>query len=195
MVIEGLLITRSSNGQPHAAAMGPVVREERADWFELRPFRDTRTLANLQRCAEGVFHIVDDVLVLARVVTGQPLEEHELRTAQEVHGWIWQGACSAWEFRVAGESAGTELRAAIRCRILRRHHLKPFVGFNRARHALLELAITVTRLHLLPSDEIRTALAEAERLTQKTGGPRERAALQLLQRTIQARWHGAEQRA
>ncbi len=184
MIIEGLVTTCDPTGRCHAAAMGPIVEEGSADQFVLRPFRDTRTAAYLANHPAGVFHIVDDALVIATVVTGGELPADELAPATAVRGWVWQDACEAWEFVVEREEPGDELRASLFCRVVHAQRLRPFRGFNRARHALLELAIAVTRLHLLPSEEVQSCLAVAERLTAKTGGPREREALELLRSTI-----------
>ncbi len=184
MIIEGVVTSRTAEGRCHAAAMGPVLQDDAPGSFLLRPFRATQTLVNLTEHREGVFHIVDDVLVIAELVTGGQLPKEELVPASAIEGWIWPRACQAWEFRVERIAEGDELRASLSCQVVREHTLKPFRGFNRAAHALLELAIAVTRLHLLPSDEVHRHLEWAETLTAKTGGQRERRALELLRSAI-----------
>ena len=57
---------------------------------------------------------------------------------------------------------------------------REFIGFVRARHAVLEAAILATRTHLLPSDRIREELARLQVIVDKTAGPREREAMALL---------------
>ena len=62
------------------------------------------------------------------------------------------------------------------------HHgfRREFIGFNRARHAVLEAAIYATRVHMLPREFL---LAEVDRLqviVDKTAGPREFEAMALL---------------
>jgi len=57
---------------------------------------------------------------------------------------------------------------------------REFLGFNRARHAVLEAAILATRTHLLPAGQIRDEFARLQVIVDKTAGPREREAMALL---------------
>ncbi|MGE0378382.1 MAG: DUF447 domain-containing protein, partial [Planctomycetaceae bacterium] len=57
---------------------------------------------------------------------------------------------------------------------------REFFGFNRAKHAVLEGAILATRVHLLPRDEILAEFARLASPVEKTAGPREQQAFQLL---------------
>ena len=53
----------------------------------------------------------------------------------------------------------------------------PFRGFNRAQAAVLEAAILVSRLHLLPERKIRSELEYLEVAIGKTAGEKEPARL------------------
>jgi hypothetical protein len=64
---------------------------------------------------------------------------------------------------------------------------REFLGFNRARHAVLEAAILATRTHLLPADQIRDEFAKLQVIVEKTAGPREREAMALLTDYVQSR--------
>ena len=57
---------------------------------------------------------------------------------------------------------------------------REFIGFNRARHAVLEAAIYATRLHLLPREFITSELERLQVIVDKTAGPEEREAMALL---------------
>ena len=57
---------------------------------------------------------------------------------------------------------------------------REFIGFNRARHAVLEAAIYATRLHLLPRAFIDSELARLQVIVDKTAGPREIEAMVML---------------
>jgi hypothetical protein len=52
----------------------------------------------------------------------------------------------------------------------------PFEGFNRAKAAVIEAAILVSRLHLLPREKIETEIAYLENAVRKTAGPAEQQA-------------------
>ena len=54
---------------------------------------------------------------------------------------------------------------------------REFVGFNRARHALLEAAIFATRFHLLPPEEIEREFEKLTKIIGKTGDEPEKSAM------------------
>ena len=75
MIIEGIVTTTGPDGSMHVAAMGPTVdeAERRAASITrlvLRPFATSQTATNLVARPQGVFHLSDDVLLLARIVVG-----------------------------------------------------------------------------------------------------------------------------
>ena len=76
---------------------------------------------------------------------------------------------------------------SIEARVVHRGLKREFVGFNRAKHAVLEAAILATRTHLLPADQIRDDYARLQILVDKTAGPREREAMELLTRYVHSR--------
>jgi hypothetical protein len=184
VILEGIVTTCDAAGGMHLAAMGPEIAEEecasgRIGRLLLRPFPTSQTAANLARVPEGVFHCTDDVLLLARIVTGAPGSPPLHRPAREVCGWVLDNACQAYEFRVESADASQE-RMRLEARVVAVHEGRPFIGFNRARHAVVEGAILVTRLHLLGADEVARRLHELAVLVEKTGGAREREAFALL---------------
>jgi hypothetical protein len=63
---------------------------------------------------------------------------------------------------------------------------REFIGFNRARHAVLEAAIYATRLHLLPRAFIDSEMARLQVIVDKTAGPQEIEAMALLTEHIRA---------
>ncbi len=50
---------------------------------------------------------------------------------------------------------------------------RPFAGFNRAQAAVIELAILVSRLHLLPREKIESEIQYLQIAIDKTAGERE----------------------
>lgn len=188
MIIEGIITTTDPAGRMHLAAMGPHVDEQAGrtgviERLSLRPFATSQTAANLATVSEGVFHLVDDVLLFARVVTRSLLEPPACRPAEQVHGWLLDDACRAYEFRIE-ESDTAHERLRHEARVVKLHEGRPFVGFNRAKHAVVEAAILVTRIHLLGVDEIRRQMAVLVPLVEKTGGSRERAAWEVIERYV-----------
>jgi hypothetical protein len=102
-----------------------------------------------------------------------------------VRGRILEGACGYHEFRVLRVDDSTE-RATFEVETVASGQLRPFFGWNRAKHAVLEAAILATRVAVLP---IRGILEELERLAapvKRTAGPDEAAAFALLRAHIHA---------
>jgi hypothetical protein len=178
MILEGLVTTTNADGTPHLAPMGPRVEPDMRR-FLLRPFPTSSTYRNLAAHGEGVLHVTDDVLLLAKAAIGSA-ELPTLRPATDVRGWVIADACRFHEFRVRSIDA-SEQRVRIECEVVRSERVRNFFGFNRGKHAVLEAAILATRLHLLPREEVETEYRKLRVIVDKTGGPGEREAMAFLE--------------
>jgi len=184
MILEGLVTTISADGRMHVAAMGPAVDDAEREAgtitrLVLRPFGTSQTATNLARGRCGVFHVTDDPLLLARVVAGRLDAPPSTRPATAVAGHVLDDACRAWEFTIDGIDDSRE-RVVMTARVVAEHAGRPFLGFSRAAHAVVEAAILVTRLELLGRDEVTRRIDELRPLVDKTGGARDREAFALL---------------
>src|SRR5947209_20606077 len=99
MILEGIVTTVSPTGALNIAPMGPEV-EPAMERFVLRPFRTAQTYQNLRHRGEGVLHVTDDVLLLARAALGPVEPLPALMPAHSVCGWVLRDACRFYEFRV-----------------------------------------------------------------------------------------------
>jgi hypothetical protein len=184
-ILEGIVTTLDADGAVHLAPMGPLV-DERFERLWLRPFRTSATFENLRRDRVGVFHITDDVEMLARAALGQAEPPYQVLSAARVRGAILADACRWYAFETESLDESTE-RASLVARIVDRGAVREFFGFNRAKHAVVEAAILATRVHLLDAEQL---LAEFERLAvpvAKTGAAAEVRAFQLLRDDVQGR--------
>ena len=181
MILESIVTTVGPGGELNVAPMGPVV-DAGLTRFRLRPFQTSTTFRNLQAHPEGVIHVVDDVLLIARGAIGA-LAEPPTRPAEVVRGRVLQDACRSFEFRVVSCDA-SQPRSEIAVEIVHTATHRDFWGFNRAKHAVLEAAILATRLHLLPAEEIQAEFRRLEAPLEKTAGPRELEAFALLQEYV-----------
>lgn len=179
MILEGIVTTRNDDGTINVAPMGPIVDESMA-WLRLRPFQTSTTFHNLKRQRAGVFHVIDDVLLLARAAIGRLEETPETRPAEQIDGAVLVDACRWYEFEVVSIDDSHE-RSEIVTNVVHVGRIRDFFGFNRAKHAVLEAAILATRVHLLSPDEIRGELSRLRTPVVKTAGPRETEAFQLVE--------------
>jgi hypothetical protein len=63
---------------------------------------------------------------------------------------------------------------------------REFLGLNRARHAVLEASILASRVRRVAAQDIRAELRRLQLLVDKTGGPRERDAMEYVTRHLRA---------
>ena len=73
------------------------------------------------------------------------------------------------------------------CKVVQSGVVRPFFGFNRAKHAVIETAILATRTHILDADDIAQQIANLTPLIDKTAGSDEHKAFDFLCETIQQR--------
>ena len=184
-MLEGLVTTLNDDGGINAAPMGPHVDRELTQ-FTLKPFQGSRTLQNLLEHPEGVFHVVDDVELLARCAVGRTPAVLATQPATSVQGHVLQDACRWYEFRARSIDT-SQPRAVIDCEIVAQGRLREFWGFNRAKHAVLEASILATRVTLLSAEEIREQMRALATIVEKTAGDQERRAFEFLTEYIEGR--------
>ena len=195
MILESVVTTVSSEGQINIAPMGPHVDDlptsDAADGtiFTLRPFDSSRTYRNLLATPAAVIHVTDDVELFARAAVDaiSPAQAERLVRAIEGTPWRVLKDCHRW-FAVTVESVeGAGPRFDLRCRVSQSGVVRPFFGFNRAKHAVIEAAILATRTHLLSPEAIEHEWSHLQPLVDKTAGHAERAAFDFLRKTIDER--------
>lgn len=178
LIAEGIVTTVNPNGSANISPMGPRV-DRNLTHLVLRPFQSSSTYQNLKRTGEGVFHITDDVLLIAKAAIGRLLPEPPFQPASQIRGFVLADACRWIAFRVSHLDDSQE-RTTIACSVVESGNLRPFFGFNRAKHAVLEAAILATRIGILPAEQIISELARLAIPVEKTAGKQEREAFALL---------------
>jgi uncharacterized protein len=183
LILEGLVTSLNADGSANLSPMGP--RADRAiTQLVLRPFQTSQTYQNLKRHGEGVFHITDDVELIARAAVGQLDGLPPLLAAPSIRGFILTDACRWFAFRVRQLDDQSE-RTTIVCDVVERGTLRDFLGFNRAKHAVLEAAILATRIGILPADQIQDEMQRLAIPIEKTAGDQERRAFAFLNAYIE----------
>lgn len=170
MIIESIVTTRARDGTVHIAPMGVIWRDETP---VLAPFRPSTTLDNLVAHPFAVINHTDDVRVFAGCLTGR--REWPTRPADKVVGHVLVNALSHHEVAIERRDED-ETRPRFYCRVVHAANHRPFGGFNRAQAAVIEAAILVSRLQILPRDKVEREIAYLEIAIGKTAGPREREA-------------------
>ena len=181
MIIETIVTSLAPDGTINFAPMGVEWGE---DALLLKPFLETTTFRNLSGGGAAVVNLTDDVMLFAQAALSNP--QFPSLPAAVVRGVVLEAACSWREVEVA-KVDDTPPRSRIETRVVHRGVRREFIGFNRARHAVLEAAILATRTHLLPAEEIRQELARLQVIVDKTAGPREREAMAFVTEYVRGR--------
>jgi hypothetical protein len=181
VIVETIITTKDPAGLVNIAPMG-------VEWGEhdiiVKPFLETTTFRNLLATRVAVINLIDDALLFARAaISTVTTDDAPVEPARVVDGVVLRDTCSWRELRVHSID-DTPPRARILTEVVHRELRREFLGFNRARHAVLEAAILATRTHLLPPDEIRAEMARLAVIVGKTAGPREHEAMAVLQARI-----------
>ena len=186
MILESIVTTVDDLGRVNLAPMGPRTDDPIGDRFTLRPFQSTRTYDNLVATRRAVIHVTDDALLFARAAVGDVPCDDLVEPVEDGRWWRLRD-CHRW-FAVSVESVGEgDPRVDMECRVRHSGTVRPFFGFNRAKHAVLETAILATRTHLLEAARIAEEVQRLRPLVDKTGGPDEHQAFDHLCRTIRTR--------
>jgi hypothetical protein len=183
VILEGIVTTIDDEDRTHIAPMGPNV-DRSISRLCLRPYQGSTTLRNLRRLREGVFHVTDDVELLARAAVGRAIPPPPLVPADAVRGRILADACRWYAFRVVNLDEQSP-RATLDCQIVDSGRIRDFFGFNRAKHAVVEAAILATRVRWLPRQQILAQMEHLAILVEKTAGDQERRAFEFLQAYVQ----------
>jgi hypothetical protein len=174
MILETIVTTLDADGAINCAPMGVEWGDDR---IVLKPFLDTATYRNVLATRVAVVNLIDDVRVFARAAISNP--QYATGPATAVRGVVLADACSWREVEVSTIDS-TPPRSRIETAVVHRGVRREFLGFNRARHAVLEAAIYATRVHMLPRDFLDSEMARLQVIVDKTAGPAEHEAMALL---------------
>lgn len=178
-IVETIITTRDAGGGAHIAPLGLI--EEPGGLWALAPFKPSRTLDNLGAHPFAVASHTDDVRVFAGCLTGR--RDWPLVAADRIAGARLASALSHWELKVE-RVVEDDVRPRFLCRVVHVGQHRPWEGFNRAEAAVLECAVLVSRLHMLPPEKIDAELAYLAIAISKTAGAREQEAWDWLQERI-----------
>ena len=121
--------------------------------------------------------------VIAEALTAEQFDE---LTAAQFHtefGWVLDLSCRWIALNIVQWDVSTP-RAIADCSQGQMEEKRPFWGWNRARHSIVELAILASRVHMLDRSLIEVELNRHQIIVEKTAGPREIAAWELLNKHL-----------
>jgi uncharacterized protein len=175
---ECIVTTADETGKVHIAPLGIIAQKN--GWV-IAPFRPSVTLDNLAAVPFAVASYTDDVRIFAGCLTGRkdwptvavdgcPVPRLEAALAHSVLQVVTVN--------------DDRVRPRHFCRAVAEQTHAPFTGLNRAKAAVLELAILVSRLGMLPREKVEAEIAYLTIAIEKTAGPDEREAWSWLMQRV-----------
>ena len=186
MIRETIVSTMNRAGEVHFAPIGIIAE---ADGWIIAPFHPSTTLDNLREVPFAVANYTDDVRVFAGCLTGR--DQWPAAACTEIAVPRLAGALAHAELAVA-RTTEDALRPRFHCRVLCNIAHAPFRGFNRAQAAVIEAAILVSRLKVLPRDKVEREIAHLATAVGKTASAGEEQAWTWLMERIRAFYAGTD---
>jgi uncharacterized protein len=179
-IFETVVTTIAADGTPHVAPMGVRYQGEHV---VLMPFKPSTTHDNIVASGHAVLNIVTDTRVFAGCVTGR--KSWPALPTERVPSLRLVCALEHIELRLV-ETLDDVQRPVLRLARVHTVRHAPFAGLNRAQAAVIEGAVLVSRLHMLPSEKIDSEMAYLQIAIDKTAGPSEREAWAWLREAVAA---------
>ena len=180
MIYEAILTTLNEDASCHITPLGYRTEGEH---IVLMPFIPSRTESNLRQQRQAVVNLTDNVSVFAGCLTGR--REWTLVDSQTIACPTLDDSLSSLELKVE-TIREDEMRPAFVCSISHTETRAPFRGYNRAQSAVLELAILVSRLHMLPMEKIDSEIEYLRIAIEKTAGEKEQQGWDWLMEKVNA---------
>ena len=184
-IFETVVTTTAADGTPHIAPMGVRYQGGRV---VLMPFKPSTTHDNIVASGFAVLNLVTDTRVFAGCVTGR--RAWPLVPAERIKGVRLACALRHVELRLAERHDDAE-RPVLRMDRVHDAAHAGFDGFNRAQAAVIEGAVLVSRLHMLPRDKVDAEMAYLQIAIDKTAGPEEHEAWGWLREAVQRQRDGS----
>lgn len=171
MIFETIITTQDAAGAPHVAPFGVRYDGAKEDIrVVISPYKPSTTLDNILTTKNAVMNMTDDVRVFAAAVTNRKIDNFV--KANKINGFRLVDSLAHMELALI-EVRDDAIRPQLIMKKIAEFNHKPYAGFNRAQAAVIELAVLVSRLHLLPKDKIMNELQYLKIAIDKTAGERE----------------------
>ena len=180
MIHEVIVTTISKTDIVHIAPMGIRFLDQQ---IIISPFKPSQTLDNILDNNIATINFIDDVRVFAGIVSRykNDWELSDRTSSEKVPNLLNTNTF----YNVAvSKFRDDEKRPDIICDVKDTGVLKPFLGFNRAQFSVIEAAVLISRLGMIPMEKINQEIDYLKIGIDKTAGPREHEAWDWIQKKI-----------
>ena len=167
MILETIITSVDADGKPHVTPFGISMQE---GLVMISPYKPSVTLDNILASHSAVMNLTDDVRVFAAALTKK--QAWQVVKADKIIGVRLANTLAHKELKLVNVKQD-DTRPQLFLEVIHEVQHQPFQGFNRAQAAVIELAVLVSRLHLLPKEKIEAELQYLQIAINKTAGERE----------------------
>lgn len=167
MILETIITSLDAEGKVHITPFGIRMQE---GLVVISPYKPSVTLDNILATKCAVMNLTDDVRVFAAALTKKQV--WEVLPADKITGVRLANTLAHKELKLVSVK-DDDTRPQLFLEVTHAVQHQPFQGFNRAQAAVIELAVLVSRLHLLPKEKIEAELQYLQIAINKTAGERE----------------------
>ena len=178
MIRESIVITTDKKNNVHVAPMGIIFKKK---YIIISPFVPSQTYSNLKEYPYAVINFTDDVKIFSDCILGK--KKFKIKPTKKIKSFYLQETLSYFEVKVS-KYYQDSIRPRFNCKIINETMRKPFKGFNRAKAAVIEGAILISRLKILPLKKIKKELQYLQIAVDKTAGSNEKIAWTKLMKKI-----------
>ncbi len=178
MIFEVVIVTVDSNNKPHVAPMGVTKRNKS---IVLKPFKPSQTLKNILNTKNAVLNTITDVRIFAACITGR--KQFDLIPVEGTPGFRLKNTFSYTHLSLEN-FFDNNLRPQLIMKQESTCQVGEFYGLNRAQAAVIEGAILISRLNILPIEKILSEMEYLRIAISKTAGPEEKEAWTWLEEAV-----------
>mgnify|MGYP001158370980 FL=1 len=181
MIRESIVITTDKKNNVHIAPMGIIFKKKNVI---ISPFVPSKTYSNLKEHPYATINFTDNVKIFSDCILGK--KKFKIKPTIKIKGFYLDETLSYLEVKVS-KYHKNNIRPKFNCKILNESMIKPFKGFNRAQAAVIEAAILVSRIQILPLKKIKKELQYLKIAIEKTAGNNEKIAWKKLMNKINSK--------
>ena len=178
MIRESIVITTDLNNKPHIAPMGVIFKKKK---IFIAPFIPSKTFDNLKENPYAVINFTDNVNMFVDALFKK--KKFKIKPTKKIKSFYLVDTLTYLEIKVE-KFFKNKLRPRFQCKILNINTLNSFKGFNRAQLSVIEAAILVSRINIIPISKIRKEINYLQIAIDKTAGKNEKIAWKRLIRKI-----------
>ena len=167
MIFETIISTVNSQGDAHVTPFGIQMQD---GLVVISPYKPSATLENILATQHAVMNLTDDVRVFAGALTSR--QAWSLTPAEKITGYRLSETLAHKELKLVKINEDT-LRPQLFLEVIHEVQHQPFMGFNRAQAAVIELAVLASRLNMLAKDKVLSEMQYLQIAIDKTAGERE----------------------